>query len=62
MENHLFALVNVQCSKVIKTHPYSYVSSLTPLKAMHCAVAAGRAFENHFVKPSHVRDMSPSIP
>jgi hypothetical protein len=49
----LFASVNLRHSKVIKRRPYSYVSSLTLLKAMHCAVAAGRAcsFEDHFIKP-----------
>ena len=51
MENHF---VCVSQPLVFQGHKNtSYVSSLTLLKAMHCAVAAGRAcsFEDHFIKP-----------
>ena len=67
MENHFVCVSQPPVFQGHKTRPYSYVSSLTLLKAMHCAVAAGRAcsFEDHFislVKPSPVRDLRPSIP
>ena len=53
MENHFVCVSQPPVLQGHKTRPYSYMSSLTLLKAMPCAVAAGRAcsFEDHFIKP-----------
>ena len=53
MEITLFASVNLRCSEVIKRVRIVICVFPNSLKAMHCAVAAGRAcsFEDHFIKP-----------